>query len=196
MRDHIEYLIVPGWHGSGPDHWQSHWQALMPRSRRIQVKSWVEPDPKDWRAAIGRAMQRASSDRVVLVAHSLGCVAVAAWAASAPKALTDRVEGALLVAPADVERPGVPAALTPFAPWSKAPLPFPALVIGSDNDRAASEARAREMGEHWGANVRILNGVGHINAASGHHRWTSGLGLLARLQERPPPRFPGWRLAC
>ena len=41
---------------------------------------------------------------VILIGHSLGCVTIAHWATQASPALLERVRGALLVAPADVER--------------------------------------------------------------------------------------------
>ena len=26
----VRYLIVPGWQGSSAEHWQSHWQQVLP----------------------------------------------------------------------------------------------------------------------------------------------------------------------
>ncbi|WP_257011042.1 alpha/beta hydrolase, partial [Pseudomonas aeruginosa] len=42
---------------------------------------------------------------------------------------------ALLVAPADVERESCAEALRNFAPISREPLPFPSVLVGSDNDQ-------------------------------------------------------------
>jgi hypothetical protein len=92
--------------------------------------------------------------------------------------------GALLVAPADVERSGCPEPLRNFAPIPRQPLPFASLLIGSDNDTAASAARAVEMGHAWGSETTILAGAGHINVASGHRRWEQGFASLYRLQSR------------
>ncbi|WOA31112.1 alpha/beta hydrolase [Alloalcanivorax xenomutans] len=47
----LEHLIIPGWHGSGQDHWQSHWQARLPTSRRTRVRDWQLPDREDWIAS-------------------------------------------------------------------------------------------------------------------------------------------------
>jgi len=92
--------------------------------------------------------------------------------------------GALLVAPADVERPGCPEPLQNFAPLPRDLLPFPSQLIGSDNDPAASAARAVEMARHWGSGAVVLSGVGHINVKSGHHYWEQGFAHLYRLQNR------------
>lgn len=179
----IRYLIVPGWHGSADAHWQSHWQRTLPNSTRVAQHNWLTPLRADWVAELERCI--ASDPRpVVLVAHSLGCITVAHWAAQAPLALLQRVRGALLVAPADVERSNCPEALRNFAPIPRQPLPFASQLIGSDNDTAASAARAVELGQDWGSEVAILAGAGHINVNSGHHQWEQGFAYLYRLQSR------------
>lgn len=71
-----------------------------------------------------------------------------------------------------------------FAPIPRQPLPFTSLLIGSDNDTAASVARAVEMGSDWGSEIAILPGAGHINVASGHRRWEQGFASLYRLQSQ------------
>ncbi|WP_114417691.1 RBBP9/YdeN family alpha/beta hydrolase [Marinospirillum perlucidum] len=176
----ISYLILPGWHGSGQDHWQTHWQQTLPHSQRLQVQSWEQPNPDDWRQALETTLQSADQP-LVLIAHSLGCINLANWAAQAHPQLLKKVAAALLVAPADVERHGCPAELTPFAPIARQALPFPTLVLGSDNDPAATSARIEELASDWQADVRILGKVGHINTASGHTHWEEGKSWLELL---------------
>ena len=179
----IRYLIVPGWQGSPDDHWQSHWQRTLPNSSRVEQADWLTPRRDDWVAELERSV--ASDARpVVPVAHSLGCITVAQWAAQAPQELLRRVRGALLVAPADVQRSNCPEPLRNFAPIPRQPLPFASLLVGSDNDTAASAARAVELGRDWGSDTAILAGAGHINVKSGHHRWEQGFAYLYRLQSR------------
>jgi predicted alpha/beta hydrolase family esterase len=179
----IRYLILPGWQGSPDNHWQSHWQRSLPNATRVEQADWDQPDPASWVAALEREVS-ASHGPVILIAHSLGCVTVARWAAQAPLASLRRVRGALLVAPADVERPGCPAALQGFAPISRELLPFPSQLVGSDNDPAASAARALQLARDWGAQAAVLSGVGHINVKSGHQRWEQGFAYLYRLQSQ------------
>ena len=179
--EYIRYLIVPGWQGSPDSHWQSHWERTLPNSSRVEQADWLRPQRNDWVAELEHKV--ASDTRpVVLVAHSLGCITVAHWAAQAPRALLQRVRGALLVAPADVQRSSCPEPLRNFAPIPRQPLPFVSLLVGSDNDTAASAARAIEMGGDWGSETAILAGAGHINVSSGHHRWEQGFAYLYRLQ--------------
>ncbi|MCQ4322156.1 RBBP9/YdeN family alpha/beta hydrolase [Stutzerimonas stutzeri] len=180
-RGAFHCLIVPGWHGSPDDHWQSHWQRALPNCRRIEQADWMQPQRPDWVTELDRGIAAASAP-VLLIAHSLGCPTVAHWVAQASPEALRRVRGVLLVAPADVERPGCPEPLRNFAPLPLVPLPFPSVLVGSDNDPAASADRACAMGKAWGSEVTVLTGVGHINVESGHHRWEEGLAFLQRLQ--------------
>ncbi|MGF6693660.1 putative alpha/beta hydrolase family esterase [Metapseudomonas resinovorans] len=179
----IRYLILPGWQGSPDEHWQSHWQRSLPNASRVEQADWNNPDCASWVAALERAID-AERTPVILIAHSLGCVTVAHWAAQSDPDVLRRVRGALLVAPADVQRPGCPDALKGFAPIPRDLLPFPSLLVGSDNDHAASPARALEMARDWGSEAAILTGAGHINVKSGHLTWEQGFTHLYRLQAR------------
>src|SRR5690606_12700306 len=107
----LQPLIVPGWKGSGPLHWQSQWQARLPRATRVQQDDWEAPTRAAWVAALGVAIESALRPPL-LIAHSLGCITVA----HLPLPIQQHVAGALLVAPADVERDGCPPALQDFAP--------------------------------------------------------------------------------
>jgi len=179
----IRYLIVPGWQGSADEHWQSHWQRSLPNSERVEQTDWLTPQREEWVAELQRSI--ASDPRpTILIAHSLGCITVAHWATQAPLESLHRVKAALLVAPADVERANCPPALQNFAPIPQRLLPFPSQLVGSDNDTAASAARAIELARNWGSDVTILGGAGHINVTSGHQRWEQGFAYLYRLQSR------------
>jgi len=177
------YLIVPGWQGSPAEHWQSHWQRLLPNSARVEQDDWLSPQRDAWVRRLEETVAR-SSGPLILIGHSLGCVTIAHWAAQAAPALLARVGGALLVAPADVERAECPQPLRNFAPLPRQALPFPSVLVGSDNDPAASASRALALAADWGAEATVLSGVGHINVKSGHRRWEQGFAWLYRLQQR------------
>lgn len=180
-------LIVPGWRDSGADHWQTHWQDRL-GAQRVQQPDWESPRCADWVAGLDHAA-RAQPGPVILVAHSLGCVTIAHWVLQAGRAEHVRafVRGALLVAPADVERPDAPEPLLDFAPVPRVRLPFPALVVASSNDPYCSFDRAARFARDWGAGLFSLGDAGHVNAASGHQRWIEGLSLM-----QP---FDGWPVA-
>ena len=188
------YLILPGWNGSPVEHWQSHWQAVLPDARRVEQADWACPQRADWVAALEREVQ-ATSGPLILIAHSLGCITLAHWAAAAAPQQRAKIAGVLLVAPADVERRDCPPALQNFAPIPRQRLPFPAVLIGSDNDHAASASRAAAMAADWGAMLEILPAAGHINVASGHRQWEEGLRYLQPLEvhRRPAGHLPRLR---
>ena len=178
-------LVIPGLGGSGPEHWQTRWEALYPRHLRVSQRDWDAPDRQAWLAALEDALA-AVAEPAVLAAHSLGC-ALVAHAASRPFAA--RIAAALLVAPADVDSPErTPPETRSFAPMPLAPLPFPSTVVASQDDPYVSLARARAFAAAWGAAFVDAGARGHLNAASGLGDWPEGRRLFAALLSRVPDR--------
>lgn len=173
-------LLLPGWKDSGPAHWQTLWQQEFPGMERVVQRDWLQPDPDAWVGALDEHL-RASRQPAVVVAHSLGCVTLARWAAQRGRTAAQAwpLAGALLVAPADVERLDVPTPLRRFAPIARRPLPFPACVVASSNDPCCSEDAARALASAWRASCVVLPDAGHINADSALGSWPHGLSLLA-----------------
>lgn len=175
-------LMLPGWNGSGSDHWQTIWEHKHSSIRRVEQRSWAEPSVEDWVSRISAYVSSAEQP-VLLIAHSLACVAVAHWANREPF-LARRVESALMVAPADVDEPSCsPEALRGFSPIPQSRFPFGSITVGSENDPYMSLHRARELASAWGGDFVNAGRVGHINCASGHGSWPDGELILARLLE-------------
>lgn len=175
-------LIIPGLGGSGERHWQTRFEALYRNARRVEQDDWDTPDLAQWSLRLERAVD-ACTGPVVLVAHSLGCILVARWAQEHD---ARKVHGALLVAPADVEREDAPPPIRGFAPIPTKRLPFPSTVVYSEDDPFASAERSRAMASAWGAEPVSLGAAGHINADSGLGSWPDGQRLLeARLRSTP-----------
>ena len=97
-------IIIPGINGSDQDHWQTLWQRNDPLAIRIEPSDWDAPQLEDWLAALGRALADCK-EPPLLLAHSLGCLLVAFWAARHPSRYP--IRGAYLVAPPDPEEPHV-----------------------------------------------------------------------------------------
>ena len=169
-------LILPGYDDSGPGHWQSLWEKAHPEYRRVQQRSWTAPVCDDWVAALDAAIATAPSPPV-LVAHSLGCHAIAHHASRHTRA----VHGALLVAPPNVDDPEFPAVIKGFRPIPRAPLPFPSIVVSGDDDWYMAPDDARELARAWGSRFVLLERGGHINADAGFGPWPEGEHLLAEL---------------
>jgi uncharacterized protein len=164
---------------SGPGHWQTLWEQAHPEYVRVQQKNWDQPQSSDWVAALQQAITSAPH-RVILVAHSLGCVAIAQWAKTHD---ASRVAGALLVAPADSERPGLSKLVQGFTPMPLKPLPFPSIYVASSNDQYSNIERARFFARKWGSKLVEVGNQGHINGETGFGPWPDGEALLAQLLE-------------
>ena len=173
-------LTVPGLLNSGPDHWQSLWEKTLPDCHRVDLGSWDAPQRNAWVTNLSHAIARTSGP-VVLAAHSLGCHAVAWWAAFETAEWHDKVLGALLVAPPEVDSGSVDRRLVGFGPTPKAILPFPSIVAASRNDPYISFASARRLSQFWGSQFADAGEIGHINADSGLSEWRFGQFLLQRL---------------
>jgi predicted alpha/beta hydrolase family esterase len=170
-------LIVPGYGDSGPEHWQSLWEAANPDFRRVAQRDWLYPICSEWVATLESAI-RAAGAPVVLVAHSLGCLAVAHCASTD----TLPVHAALLVTPPDVERPDFPPVIEGFAPIPMRPLPFPSILVASRNDTFTDFTRAAELAKAWGSRLVDAGASGHLNGDSGFGPWPLGETLLAELR--------------
>lgn len=168
-------LTVPGWHGSGAEHWQSRWEVLY-GYRRVEQHDWARPLRGDWSARLEDEILAGGDTPVVLVAHSLGCALVAAWAQHSRT--TRRVRAALLVAPPDVEREDLQAQLHGWSPLARQRLPFITTVIASSDDPYCATARAQGFASAWGAAFVDVGPRGHLNADSGLGDWPQGYAYL------------------
>ncbi|MCX7257721.1 MAG: alpha/beta fold hydrolase [Polaromonas sp.] len=166
-------IIVPGWRDSGPGHWQSLWAEQLPGALRVQQDDWITPNRAAWVESIARTIL-AQDGPVVVVAHSLGCIATV----HLPPEAAARIQGALLVAPADPERLAV---LSDFAPVPFQKLPYRHLLVVSSNDPYCPARLAGAYARAWGSEFVRLPDVGHINTESGHGEWPLGLALLQSL---------------
>ncbi|MFH8381631.1 RBBP9/YdeN family alpha/beta hydrolase [Kitasatospora sp. NPDC018058] len=182
MPDRTTYLVLPGYQNSGPEHWQTRWEATEPEAfRRVEQADWDHPERTDWVARVDAAVAAAAAEGpVVLVAHSLGCVTAARWVAEASAERTAAVRGALLVAPADIDTADIPE-LIGFRPVALEPFPFPTVVVSSTDDPWVSPERAREFARAWGARCVESGAHGHLNSDSGLGDWPEGRKLLAEL---------------
>ena len=173
-------LLLPGWLNSDAAHWQSRWEALHGH-RRVEQDDWLWPRRGDWMARLDEVLLD-SPQGTLLVAHSLGCQLVAAWAAHSR--LTGRIAAALLVAPPDTEREDMPPNLFNWRPIVRERLPFASLVVASTDDPYCALPRAERMAADWGAAIVGIGARGHINGQSGLGEWPEGLALLHGLAGR------------
>lgn len=172
-------LLLPGWENSGPLHWQSLWEKRHGYVR-VDQHDWDRPLRGDWVARLEEVIL-SRDEPAVLVAHSLGCILVSAWAARSKN--IHRVKAALLVAPGDVERTDVREQIPTWSPIDLQALSFPSVLLASRNDPYCAFERARLFGHAWGAQFMDYGECGHINADSGLASWPEGHVLLQDLMK-------------
>jgi len=171
-----QIFLVPGLYNSGPQHWQTHWEKEYGFTR-IEQKEWETPVCDDWLQTIDKVVTRHPLKEVILVGHSLACSTIVRWAEKYKRI----IKGALLVAPSDVEAPSYPPGTTGFSPMSIYKLPFPSIVIASNNDEYVTIERAKYFAANWGSELINAGELGHINSASDLGNWPFGFSLLKKL---------------
>ncbi|MFE1595540.1 RBBP9/YdeN family alpha/beta hydrolase [Nocardia sp. NPDC058705] len=189
----MQLIMVPGIDGSDARHWQTLWEQ-KDGADRIAPSSWSAPDLADWTSAISTAVR--SREHVVLIAHSLGCLAVAHWLGEPDNA----AQGVLMVAPPDPTGVNFPSSAAPtFVDLAPKPLPVPGLVVTSTNDPYCTPDAAQEMSRRWQLPHIDVGPRGHLNTASNLGDWPHGHTLLttflATLDPTPTPDTPPNRTA-
>ena len=143
----VDIIMVPGFTGSGPLHWQTRWQEKLSSARRVEQRDWDDPEREPWAWALADLVN--SCDKpVILIAHSLGVPTVI----NALPLMNAQPVGAFLVAPPDL---GNAEMLTPqmlgFGPYPRERLPFPSIMVGSRNDPYCDVQTAEDLATTWGA---------------------------------------------
>lgn len=170
-------LTLPGRFSSGPDHWQSIWEAQRTDCSRIELGMWDSPQRNGWVNNINHAVRRYERP-VFIAAHGLACIALAWWAALENPRWQEWIVGALLVAPTEAP---IESDLESFGPTPRVLLPFPSILVASQNDPKVPFDRAQQLSRSWGSEFVSAGEAGHINACSNLGSWDFGQTLLSSL---------------
>lgn len=179
-----KYFIIPGFQGSGPDHWQSWVERQSTAFVRIEQKNWNEPNIDEWAAQIENTLKNERLSEVILVAHSLGTHAVARWAHKYNK----KPKAALLVAPPSAENVSVKINPNLHVATDLYKLNFETQLVTSSNDPWISTETAQLYAQKWGSSFLNIGNAGHINQLSGYGEWPLVLQLLAQLDKKSRKR--------
>jgi predicted alpha/beta hydrolase family esterase len=206
----VPTVILYGWQGSGPDHWQT-WLAgqLRDADREVRYPKLPDPDHPElaaWLAALRDTLAGLADDGFDVVAHSLGAVlwlhhaasehaasgtAASEHAASGTAAAEHAASGTAAPRPARVVLVAPPSPATDIpeiAPFFPAPLDIDAVrraadgtvLVGSDNDPYTPEGIANAYGRPLKMPTTIVAGGGHLNAAAGYGEWPAMLDWCRR----------------
>lgn len=178
----MRVLLLYGWTGSGPGHWQ-RWLAAELARREITVDFPDLPEPDaprlaDWLTVLRDRMSAAApSEELVVVAHSLGSIL---WLhhASSLGGRDRRADRVLLVAPPS---PGsVPVECSGFTP---VPLDARGLrraagvtrLVAGEDDHYCSRTDAKLAAEALRIELDVIPGGAHLNIDAGYGSWPSVL---------------------
>lgn len=165
-------IMVPGLGNSGPGHWQTRWVEKLSNATRVHQTDWETPTREAWVSQVVRAVEQAPRP-VILVAHALGVITCVHAAPAFPH---NKVAGAFLVAPSDVDNSlHLAEVKREFAPVPRDPLPFPSLLVASRNDPYCRYERAEDFSYAWGAQLVDAGEAGHINPQSNYGPWPEGI---------------------
>jgi predicted alpha/beta hydrolase family esterase len=168
-------LLLPGISNSGPGHWQSLWQAREKGVARVDQRDWDHPVCDEWVNALDEAV-REVGEPPILVAHSLGCLVAAHWAARASRA----AHAILLFAVPDPSGPTFPRQAAGFSTVPSTMRAKRVTVVSSSDDPYSSTAYTLQRVADWNAEHIGLGPVGHINADSGLGDWPLGWKIVDR----------------
>lgn len=185
-------LIVPGYHGSGENHWQTWLERGLPECERVKGIDWERPELFSWANAIENHIETIGHP-VILVAHSFGCLASSVAASRLP----NKVSGLIMVAPASPLRfalhgpigheSDASATIAVHLPQQK--LETTGLLVASENDPWMVFGQAERLSRRWGLAFYSAGSAGHINSESGHGEWPLIQELVLSLQERMTPHL-------
>ncbi len=175
MDEKINIYTIPGLYGSGPDHWQTHWEKLYGYTR-IEQADWNNPDYNKWYNNLFEKISSSGEQSVVLVAHSLGCHLIAK---SYPQ-LKQWIKGIFFVAPPDLDADVLKKNLSGF---KSVPVVFecPSWLVYSENDPFASVQYSKKMGLNYEMKCINVGLKGHINSYSNIGNWDEGIWLLNQM---------------
>jgi predicted alpha/beta hydrolase family esterase len=171
----VPTVILHGWQGSGPDHWQSRLATTLHEAgREVRYPSMPDPDRPEldaWLAALDDALAGLPDSGFDVVAHSLGAVL---WlhhvGAESPAPRPARVA---LVSPPSA------AADLPAASFFPPPLDVGlvrhaaggTVLVAGDDDPYLTEGIADAYARPLKIATTVLPGAGHINVESGYGPW-------------------------
>ena len=162
----LRVLILHGWNGSEPPHWQD-WLANKLQSEGIVV-SFPElpgkdhPDKDEWIAAVLEEIDRFKPNAVVC--HSLGCTL---WFHLVNGQTIEGIDKLLLVAP-PYNKTEIATIDTFFPVETPSNLQAKnALLVVSDDDPYLTMKQAGELFQTLDIKTKILQEAGHINSDSG-----------------------------
>lgn len=176
----VPVLLLHGWQGSEPDHWQSWLGAQLRESGREvhypQLPDADHPELGAWLDALHAALAELTDGEFDVVAHSLGAVL---WLHHvADPGTVPRAARVALIAP-----PSPRTAIPEIASFFPPPLDIDAVrhsaggtvLVAGDDDPYTPEGIHAAYALPLKIATTVLPGGGHVNVDSGYGPWPAVL---------------------
>ena len=181
----VPTLVIPGWNGSGPGHWQTWLEQRSAEVERPTLRPRFpdldHPELGSWLTGLRAALAGLPADGFDVVAHSLGAVLWLHHVADAGD--SPRPARVALVSP-----PSPATSIPEVAEFFPPPLDIDTvrrsadgtvLVAGSD-DPFLPEGIAAAYGLPLKMATTVIEGGGHLNTESGYGEWPAVLEWCGR----------------
>ena len=197
---HDIFLLLHGWGGNKPEHWQEHLHRGLTAADAIvhypKMPEPAAPDLAAWQDALTAALAALPEGPLTVLAHSLGSINWMHYAAkvngTGGRQIADRV---LLVAPPYVLPQAPPLDAPPgaadFFPPPLDPAAMQAIarettLVASDTDDYATYDQSAGLAAKLGVPIQLLKGAGHISPYYGYGEWPWVLEWCLRRADLPP----------
>src|SRR4051794_6111783 len=172
----VPTVLVPGWNGSGDDHWQTWLEERLHEdgreTRRPAFADVDHPDLGEWLAALRGALADLPADGYDVVAHSLGAVLWLHHVADPGDA--PRAARVALVSP-----PSPRTDIAEIAEFFPPPMDVDTVrrgadgtvLVSGDDDPNLPEGVAAAYGLPLKMPTTMIPGGGHLNTESGYGEW-------------------------
>ncbi len=181
----VPTVVIPGWTGSGPGHWQTWLEEQSAAdgrpTRRPDFADVDYPDLAEWLAALRAALADLPADGFDVVAHSLGAVL---WLhhVAAPGD-SPRAARVVLVSP-----PAPGTAIPEIAAFFPPPMDIDTVrrgadgtvLVAGDDDPYLPDGIADAYGLPLKMATTVIAGGGHLNIDAGYGEWPAVLDWCRR----------------
>jgi uncharacterized protein len=181
----VPTVVVPGWNGSGDDHWQTWLERELHgagrETRRVAFADVDHPDLAQWLDTLRATLIGLPDDGFDVVAHSLGSVL---WLHHvADSGTSPRPARVALVSP-----PSPHTTTDEIAPFFPPPMDVDTVrrsadgtvLVAGDADPYLPEGIAAGYGLPLKMATTVVPGGGHLNPESGYGEWPTVLDWCGR----------------
>ena len=201
------FLVLHGWGGNKPAHWQEHLVAgLREAGATVHYPQFPDPAAPRLAAWLARLNEEVAAlptgpdaPPLTVLTHSLGAITYLHWAAARPGSAPPLADRVLLVAPPYVlpQAPPVDAPPTvaeffppPLVPDALARAARETVLVASDTDDYATFDQSGGYAAKAGVPIHLLKGAGHISPYYGYGPWPWVLDWCLRRADLPPVPRP------